>query len=90
LQPFVMQNLKVRNSLTYMKHDLDIVQYRKARPFFRLGPLSSIASLLSKFVGVTRGTQGRIHFVWQMDSFLDIPRFQEAADNVEWELEDMI
>ena len=73
-----------------MKHGLDIVQYRKARPFSRLGPLSSIASWLSKLVGVTRGTQGRIYFVWQMDGSLDIPAFQEAADNVEWELEDMI
>ena len=90
LQPIILRNIKVRNSLAYNQHDIDILQYTKARPVIRLQPVSSVASFMNRLVGPTRGTQGRIHFVWQMDSYVSISELQEAADNVEWELEDMI
>ena len=62
----------------------------KVRIQFRDEPLSTTAHLLDKLVGVTRGSQGRMHFGWQLETYLNIPEIRDSAARTDSELEEMI
>lgn len=72
------------------EHAADDEQYRKARPMFQLEPLSSSVNVLDKLLGVVSGSQGRINFGWQFETYLDAAGMRAAALDTEQEWEDMI
>lgn len=69
---------------------LTLNKYKRIRPWFRSEPLNSTAFLLDKLLGMTRGSQGGVHFGWQMEAYLDIPGIRVAAEKTDSELEDIV